>query len=701
MKNNIGKKTWGVLGKQQTYYYQPGLVGKNGKTPLNASAFEAWDAKKSKYRRVDLVPRQMENDGQQAGVVPQGGAPVPSPTPTMTQTNTPTNTQTSTPTNTPTNTATQTSTPTPTLTPSSTPYPLPATPSLWYDATNVSSIDYITSGGTDYVANWRSIGTYQKTLSAATINNSPIWSGSSQMPGAPKVIRFMSSAVSGTTNYLSQRFDSTLIPQSGGTYFIVVASPSGGTFGGSALATFGFIGRLLSGNTTTGGFDAGTQQNLSSQTLTSTNIGSFQQTKQGVANSNQFAYTATNINNKFLIAATQPYPTGYFEMEINQSGFTSTNLFTGNTVANNFNQFVIGATYTSGGTFGSNSTANAEVGEYMFFNRVLTQAEVEQVQNYLRDKWRYDEWASPVPTPTPTDTPNPTSTPTNTPTNTNTPTTTSSPTPSPSAPLSGTTEALSYLNKVVVSGGTVSPTASAATITLFTSIVSNGLWDKIYCMYPVLGGVSASHSINARSSVGTYDIVFNGGWTHTSSGMTANGTNGYGRTLTRPDLAFGTNPTHLSISVNAQGAGDRIYDMGANTNDASLTQQINITAKRSSGTGNNTLFDAGTFNGGNGRVSSTTATTANGITVGSARAATDRILYRDGFTMATQTANQPLSYTANDIYIGAQNAGGTPLYYSDNRYSFATIGSGLTNTEIVNLTNIINTYQTSLGRNTY
>lgn len=610
---------------------------------------------------------------------PEGGdTPVVSPSPTMTATNTPT----------------------PTLTPSSTPYILPETPALWYDATNVGSIDYITSGGTDYVANWRSIGVYQKTLSAVTINNSPVWSGSSQMPGSPNVVRFVGSTSSGTTKYLAQRFETTEIPQSGGTYFIVMASPSGATYVNSPSSTFGFVGRLISGDTTTGNFQT-PAQNLLLQQFGVNNTAVFNQTKQGVTSNNTFQYTGTNLNNKFLLAATMPFPTGNLELELNQSGFTSSVLFTGST-ANTFNQFIIGTIYTSGGTIQSNQVNNCELGEYMFFNRVLSQAEIEQVQDYLRDKWRYDEWASPVPTPTPTDTPSVTPTPSITPTNTNTPTTTSSPTPSPSAPASGTTEALLYLNRVVVSGGTVDATASAATITLFTSIVSAGLWDKIYVMYPVLGGVSASHSINARSSVGLSDIVFNGGWTHGISGMTANGTNGWGRTLQRPDLVFGTGGSHLSISVNAQGAGDRIYDMGANLSDAALTQQINISAKRSSGTGNNSLFDAGNYNGGNGRVQTTTATTANGITIGSARAATDRILYRNGFTMATQTANEALIYTANDIYIGAQNAGGVgPQYYSDNRYSFATIGSGLTNTEIVNLTNIINTYQTSLGRNIY
>ena len=74
----------------------------------------------------------------------------------------------------------------------------------------------------------------------------------------------------------------------------------------------------------------------------------------------------------------------------------------------------------------------------MFFNRVLTQDEVEQVQNYLRDKWRYDEWASPVPTPTQTDTPSVTPTPSVSPTTTVTPsitpTTTMTPSPTASTP---------------------------------------------------------------------------------------------------------------------------------------------------------------------------------------------------------------------------------------------------------------------------
>ena len=314
--------------------------------------------------------------------------------------------------------------------------------------------------------------------------------------------------------------------------------------------------------------------------------------------------------------------------------------------------------------------------------------------------------ATQTPTNTASNTPTPTGTPTQTPTNTatqtptNTATQTGTPTPTPTQPL-GSAEAISYLNRVVTSGGTVNATASGATITMFNSLFSNNLWNKITTFYPVLGGVAASHSINAKSSGGTYDLVFNGGWTHTVNGMQGNGTNNYANTSLNPNSVFGTDTTHLSIYVNLQGGGNRIYDIGSNDQDGTLTQQLNITAKRSSGTGNNTLFDAGDFDGGNGRVSTTSEASASGMTVGSVRSTTDRTLYRNGSNIATQTANEPIIYSTRTLYIGAQHTSFGAGYFSENQYAFATIGSGLTNTEIVNLSSIINTYQTSLGRNTY
>ena len=144
----------------------------------------------------------LANDGQQAGVVPQA-----TPTPDVS----------------PTPTGTPDVTPTPT--PSATPAPF-LTPDLWYDATNIGSIDYISSGGTDYVSAWRSIGTYQKVLTGTTTDTMPVWSGSSKLPGSPLVVRFNKSATAGLRDFLTQRFDDTVVPASGLTVFMVVSNPS-------------------------------------------------------------------------------------------------------------------------------------------------------------------------------------------------------------------------------------------------------------------------------------------------------------------------------------------------------------------------------------------------------------------------------------------------------------------------------------------
>ena len=419
--NNKGsRKVWGVLGKQKEYYTPSHFLGE--KVPLNANAFDAWDAKKSRYKRIDGV---YGNDGQQGGVVPQVANTTPTPTPTITQTNTPSQTQTNTPSQTPsfTPTQTQTNTPTPTLTPSSTPFNLPSTPDLWYDATNIGSIDYITSGGTDYVSGWRSVGTYQKYLSGTTTDTMPVWSASTLFPGNPKIIRFNKSATTGLRDFLTQRFDSTVITGAGITIFTVIAKPSILDYGATGSNTgFGLQFYLYSGNTTTGGFtpmppSQTAPRNINNSIGAAPNSIQLQSQNSGIVVQNPYSYSATNLNDKFLLTQAIPFPTGYPYVEINQSGATLTNAITGTPITT-FNSFTLGAIINSGGTITA-SNSGCELAEIMIYTRELTVQQQEAVQNYLRDKWRYDEWASPVPTPT--QTASPTQTTTNTPTPSTTP----------------------------------------------------------------------------------------------------------------------------------------------------------------------------------------------------------------------------------------------------------------------------------------
>lgn len=107
MRKNIDKRLWGVLGKQQTYYSPQQFLQGKTKVPLNANPFDSWDAKRSRFYRVDGY----ENAVQQGGVVPQDTTPVVSPTPSSTPQPTPSITPSPTPTYTPTNTPTPSATP--------------------------------------------------------------------------------------------------------------------------------------------------------------------------------------------------------------------------------------------------------------------------------------------------------------------------------------------------------------------------------------------------------------------------------------------------------------------------------------------------------------------------------------------------------------------------------------------------------------
>lgn len=313
-----------------------------------------------------------------------------------------------------------------------------------------------------------------------------------------------------------------------------------------------------------------------------------------------------------------------------------------------------------------------------------------------------------TPTNTPTNTPSitPTNTPSNTPsvtpsvtpsiTATNTPT--PSITPSTSVIPSGTTEANLYLETVATAkGSALGSTISAATVTLFTSLVSNGLWDKLYAFYPMVGSTSSTCAINGKIP-GEDSIVFNGGWTFNASGATPNGINAYGTTV-NATLATAQNSSHISyysVSSN-QNSG---LDMGA-VIPSSPFPMVGLYVREDSGSNavagvriNASSSVYSTYTTGN------TFNDGRAYIIGSRTTSTAQRLYFNG-ALKTTTTNTSVNRPNLNIYLGARNNNGTADAWGSKQCAFATIGSGLNDTEAGNLSTIINTFQTSLGRNVY
>ena len=302
-----------------------------------------------------------------------------------------------------------------------------------------------------------------------------------------------------------------------------------------------------------------------------------------------------------------------------------------------------------------------------------------------------------TPTPTTTSTLTPTQTPTNTstPTNTQTPTQTrtptNTPTPSSTPPASGTTEANAYLTAVVNAGGTgITSTVSAATITLFTSLVSNGLYDKLTAFYPLLGGNSNGCKFNGKNPVDTnagYRLTFFGGWTFNPSGATSNGTTAYADTFLAPS-AMTLNSQHLGIYLanNSAPLSGKQY-IGA----AAPTPRYCSIGQDGSA---NWFYGLSSTGGG------ASSSSRQGMIIAASSGGTIDAIYRNGTLFHSYTVGARSDINVN-IYVGCFNNNGSPQQYYANEYRFTTIGSGLTAAEVSTLSTIINTFQTTIGRNTY
>jgi hypothetical protein len=299
----------------------------------------------------------------------------------------------------------------------------------------------------------------------------------------------------------------------------------------------------------------------------------------------------------------------------------------------------------------------------------------------------------PTPTPTPTNTQTPTGTPNQTPT----PNPTGTPTPTPTI-LPGTSEANSYLSAVVAAGGTLNSTISGATRTLFQSIWSNGFNNGMLYMYPFIGGTAGSNKFNALNPVDTnagYRLTFNGGWTHSSSGATPNGVNAYANTFFTPNSA-----STLTISGGTLGFYSGTDSVGAFSKCAMGSKGDLSNGWALYPKSNADVIDAFAWENDTG--APTTATNPNSLGgLAFTRTGTTQVSYVRRGTLFETVNKASIAKSPQPIYLGALNSDGTDGQYSVFRQQFNYAHTGLTVAQITTLDTIIQTYQTSLSRNTY
>jgi hypothetical protein len=230
---------------------------------------------------------------------------------------------------------------------------------------------------------------------------------------------------------------------------------------------------------------------------------------------------------------------------------------------------------------------------------------------------------------------------------------------------------------------------------LVIGLKADNLWTKMKAIYPMVGQIATSQKYNLKDPQDTnaaFRLNFTGGWTHSFNGVLPNGTNAYANTFL-PFNTMNSNSQHLSYYSRTNLTAQNYFEMGCGDN-SSIASAIIM----SYGSGLGSLTRIGqTFS------TNFTPTKTDSMHIVSANSTNVSRVFENGIYKGQNTG------TRTDLgnrfyYLGAanQNASntnnGTALFYTTRQCAFASIGTGLTDTEAANLYTRVQTFNTALQR---
>lgn len=245
-------------------------------------------------------------------------------------------------------------------------------------------------------------------------------------------------------------------------------------------------------------------------------------------------------------------------------------------------------------------------------------------------------------------------------------------------------------NAFITSAAITDNTQKAATNKLTIDLKGYGIWTKMKALYPFVGGTASTHKFNLkdpRDLDAAFRLVFNGGWTHSSTGATPNGTNGYADTKLNDNSIMTLNNAHISIYSRTNSDG-LFCDIGVTQNVP--TTESNIFSKYL-----NVFYpriqdsNIGIANS----VSSLGMFVSNRVASNQIRAFQNNVLKTISITSTGIKVNR-------NFYLGAMSsAASNASLFSNRQLAFASIGDGLTDAEAANFYIAVQAFQTTLSRN--
>lgn len=251
-------------------------------------------------------------------------------------------------------------------------------------------------------------------------------------------------------------------------------------------------------------------------------------------------------------------------------------------------------------------------------------------------------------------------------------------------------DALAFFARVTAAGGSLSTTEKNAVNQLVLDLKANSLWSPMKAIYPMVGASAAACAQNLKSSsfTGTFTST---GWTFASTGATPNGTSAYMDTGLNP-VAQGltTSDAHLSYYARTQSTTSDPAEIANYTNGSIAF----VLQTKGSGTENRFFFSY------NDRAYKTVIVSPIGFISGSSTDGNGRRdIYQNGTSVGNNVHTDTGTLGNYSLYLGAGNINNSSVAsYSNAECAFASIGQGLSATNMSNFYTAVQTFQTTLSR---
>ena len=238
--------------------------------------------------------------------------------------------------------------------------------------------------------------------------------------------------------------------------------------------------------------------------------------------------------------------------------------------------------------------------------------------------------------------------------------------------------------------GITDTTQKSAVNTLVTDLKAANIWTKMKALYPFVGGTASQHKFNLkdpRDLDAAFRLVFNGGWTHSSTGALPNGTTGYADTKLVPSTNY---PTVWDISVGFYSRTNIAQTSSDITAYQNGSQTVGIQTRWTDNTIYSQLYrDAQPYN------IVATNTDSSGLFILSRTSTSLLKQFRNATILGTSTS--PIAGSIPTIPICLSNNGSNGSY-SSREQALSFIGDGLSDAEVSNLYAAVQAYQTTLNR---